>query len=97
MIELKNVALDRLRAGELALGVGLRQASTVDIAKAMLTAGFDWLFIDMEHNSMDLDTAVQICVAAQDADVAIDHLAGSGHQAWRIGRITAGDGEVELL
>ena len=69
MIELKNVALDRLRAGELALGVGLRQARTVDIAKAMRTAGFDWLFIDMEHNSMDLDTAVQICVAAQDAGI----------------------------
>jgi 2-keto-3-deoxy-L-rhamnonate aldolase RhmA len=31
----------------------------------MKTAGFDWLFIDMEHNSMDLDTAVQICVAAR--------------------------------
>jgi hypothetical protein len=36
-------------------------------------------------------------VAARDADVAIEQLAGSGHQAWRIGRITAGDGEVELL
>ena len=64
MIDLKNAALERLRAGELALGIGLRQARTVDIAKAMRTAGFDWLFIDMEHNSMDLDTAVQISVAA---------------------------------
>jgi 2-keto-3-deoxy-L-rhamnonate aldolase RhmA len=67
--DLKNAALDRLRAGQLAIGVGLRQARTVDIAKAMRTAGFDWLFIDMEHNSMDLDTAVQISVAAQDAGI----------------------------
>src|SRR5690606_35823927 len=69
VIDLKNAALDRLRAGQLAIGVGLRQARTVDIAKAMRTAGYDWLFIDMEHNSMDLDTAVQISVAAQDAGI----------------------------
>jgi hypothetical protein len=36
----------------LALGVGLRQARTVDIARIMKTAGYDFLFIDMEHNSM---------------------------------------------
>ena len=45
---------------ELALGVGLRQARSVDIGKAMKTAGFDWLFIDMEHNAMDIDIATQI-------------------------------------
>ena len=70
MIQLKNVALDRLRAGQLAIGIGLRQSRTVDIAKAMRTAGFDWLFIDTEHNSMDVDTAVQISVAAQDVGIA---------------------------
>lgn len=69
MVELKNHALDRLRAGELSLGVGLRQARTVDTGKIMKTAGFDWLFIDMEHNAMDVDMAVQICVAAQDAGI----------------------------
>ncbi|MGK0170245.1 MAG: 4-hydroxy-2-oxoheptanedioate aldolase [Gammaproteobacteria bacterium] len=69
MIEVRNVAKDRLEAGELALGVGLRQARTVDIGKAMKTAGFDWLFIDMEHNAMSIDTAVQISVAAQDAGI----------------------------
>ena len=65
MKKIQNVALDRLRGGDLAVGIGLRQARTVDIAQAMKTAGFDWLFIDMEHNSMDLDTAVQICVVAR--------------------------------
>ena len=43
---IRNVAKERLIAGELAIGVGLRQARTVDIAKIMKTAGFDWLFID---------------------------------------------------
>ena len=70
MIELRNRALEQLRSGQLAIGVGLRQARTVDTAKAMLTAGFDWLFIDMEHNSMDIDTAVQISVAEQDVGIS---------------------------
>ena len=70
MIELHNAALAKLRSGELSIGIGLRQARTVDIGKAMKTAGFDWLFIDMEHNAMDVDIAVQISVAAQDAGIA---------------------------
>jgi hypothetical protein len=51
MITIRNHAKERLEAGELVLGVGLRQARTVDIAKIMKTAGYDFLFIDMEHNS----------------------------------------------
>ena len=64
MAETRNSARERLEAGELAVGIGLRQARTVDIAAAMKTCGFDWLFIDLEHNSMSLDTAVQISMAA---------------------------------
>ena len=59
-----NVAKQRLAAGGLALGLGLRQARTVDIAMIAKTSGFDWLFIDCEHNAMDLGTAVEISVAA---------------------------------
>ena len=70
MKALRNPAKARLAAGELSIGVGLRQARTVDIAKAMKSCGYDWLFIDLEHNSMDLDTAVQISVAALDVGIA---------------------------
>ena len=65
-----NVARQRLEAGQLAIGIGLRQARTVDIGKIMKTCGYDFLFIDMEHNSMSVDNAVQISVAAQDAGIA---------------------------
>lgn len=50
--------------GELALGMGLRQARTADVAQIAHSCDFDWLFIDMEHNSMSIDTAAQICQAA---------------------------------
>ena len=65
MVTIPNPMRDKLDRGELALGVGLRSARTVDIARAMKTAGFYWLFIDMEHNTMSLDDACNISVAGQ--------------------------------
>src|SRR5437016_12304719 len=70
MTVVRNAATERLAAGELALGVILRQARTVDIAPIMRSCGYDWLFLDLEHNSMDLDMAVQIAVAALGAGIA---------------------------
>jgi 2-keto-3-deoxy-L-rhamnonate aldolase RhmA len=69
MAGIRNVAKERMEAGELAIGVGLRQARTVDIAKIMKTAGYDFLFIDLEHSSIPLDVASQISCAAQDAGI----------------------------
>lgn len=66
----KNRVLERLRADELALGVLLRQARTIDIVKAMRSCDFDWLFIDMEHGSLSTDSAAQLCVAALECGIA---------------------------
>ena len=66
---MENIAKEKILNNELCLGVGLRQSRTVDIGKIMATSGYDWLFIDMEHNSMDIDIASQISVAAQDAGI----------------------------
>jgi 2-keto-3-deoxy-L-rhamnonate aldolase RhmA len=70
MPKLVNPARKRLEAGEVAIGVGLRQARTVDAALAFKTCGYDWLFIDLEHNAMSLDMAVQISVAAGPAGIS---------------------------
>jgi 2-keto-3-deoxy-L-rhamnonate aldolase RhmA len=43
---------------------------SVEIAKAMAVAGFDWLFLDMEHGVMSLEACAQISTAALDADIA---------------------------
>ena len=67
---ISNHAREKLKQGELALGMGLRQARTVDIAQIAQACDFDWLFIDMEHNSMSMDTAAQICAAALGVGVA---------------------------
>jgi 2-keto-3-deoxy-L-rhamnonate aldolase RhmA len=49
MAIVRNHAKERLEAGEFALGVGLRQARTVDIGRIMKTAGYDFLLIDVEY------------------------------------------------
>jgi 4-hydroxy-2-oxoheptanedioate aldolase len=70
MTTLRNVARERLEQGELSLGLGLRQARGVEIAKILKTCGYDWLFIDLEHSTLSLDIAAQISVAALDAGIA---------------------------
>ncbi len=88
---LRNAARERLYAGELALGVIIRQARTVDIAPIMKAAGYDWLFLDLEHNSMDLDTAVQISVAALGVGIAPVARVPAG-QLWMATRVLDGGG-----
>src|SRR6516165_576339 len=86
---LRNPARARLEAGELALGVGIRQSRTVDIAAIMKACGYDWLFLDLEHNSMDLDTAVQISVAALGVGIAPVARVPAG-QLWMATRLLDG-------
>lgn len=69
MSAIPNHAKRRLATGELSLGLGLRQARTVDTAMIARSCDFDWLFIDMEHSAMDVDTAAQIAVAALGAGI----------------------------
>jgi 2-keto-3-deoxy-L-rhamnonate aldolase RhmA len=69
MDTVSNQTKRRLAAGELALGMGARQARTVDIATIAKTCGFDWLFIDMEHSSMDVDLASQLAMASLGAGI----------------------------
>jgi 2-keto-3-deoxy-L-rhamnonate aldolase RhmA len=81
-----NHALRQLRAGKLAIGLGLHQARTVGISQIAKTAGFDWLFIDGEHSSIDLDTAAQIAAGALAVGVTpVVRVAGLEH--WHASRI----------
>jgi len=86
MSTVANHALRQLRAGKLAIGLGLRQARTVDIAQIAKTCGFDFLFIDCEHSSLELDTAAQIAAASLAVGVTpLVRVAGLEH--WHASRI----------
>jgi 2-keto-3-deoxy-L-rhamnonate aldolase RhmA len=69
-MKVRNAARERLEKGEMSLGVGIRTARTVDIAKMMKTAGYDWLFIDLEHGPMSIDFATTLAVAALDTGIS---------------------------
>ena len=59
-----NRMQERLARGEVALCMATRLARTAEIAMIADACGFDALFIDMEHCTITLDAAAQICVAA---------------------------------
>ncbi len=90
MEELRNSARERLEKGELSLGLGLRHMRAVEIAKAAKTAGFDWLFIDLEHNSMSVETAQQIAVTALDVGIAPLVRVPAGEHALALRLLTGG-------
>jgi 2-keto-3-deoxy-L-rhamnonate aldolase RhmA len=80
MSALKNATKERLKKGELALGLNISRFRTVEAGRVAATCGYDWAFIDMEHTAMDLDIAAQLCIACQDAGVTpIVRVAGYEH------------------
>ncbi|MGE0796984.1 MAG: HpcH/HpaI aldolase/citrate lyase family protein [Lautropia sp.] len=69
MKPLRNVAKERLAAGQIAFGIGVRYSRTPEIARIAATLGLHYMFIDMEHSPLDLETVAQICAAGIEADV----------------------------
>jgi 2-keto-3-deoxy-L-rhamnonate aldolase RhmA len=70
MVTLANPARERMKKNEAALGAGIRHSRHAEIAGAMAVAGFDFLFIDLEHSSMPLDVCSQISAAALHAGIS---------------------------
>jgi 4-hydroxy-2-oxoheptanedioate aldolase len=59
-----NRMQERLARGEVALCMATRLARTAEIALIAESCGFDAFYVDMEHCTISLDDAAQICVAA---------------------------------
>ena len=55
---------ERFARGEVGLCMATRLSRTADIAMIADACGFDAFFIDMEHSTITLDAAAQICTAA---------------------------------
>jgi 2-keto-3-deoxy-L-rhamnonate aldolase RhmA len=59
-----NQAKARLAANQLALGFGVHHLRGSAVGMLAAAAGYDWLFIDMEHGAMSVQEATQIAIAA---------------------------------
>jgi 2-keto-3-deoxy-L-rhamnonate aldolase RhmA len=62
---LRNHMKEKLARGEVVASMTVRLARSIEIAQIAQTAGFDTLYVDLEHNTLSIDTCCQICIAAQ--------------------------------
>lgn len=63
---LRNPVKDKLARGEVVSSMTVRLVRSIEIARIARTAGFDMLYIDLEHSPLSLDATSQICMAALD-------------------------------
>src|SRR6476619_3471849 len=66
---LRNHTKEKLSRGEPVYSMTVRLVRTVDIASISSTAGFDAIYIDLEHSSFSLEAAGQICMACNSLGV----------------------------
>lgn len=59
----------RLAAGELALCMTVRFSRSVEIVQIAKLAGYDCLYLDLEHSAMTVEAAAQISLAASMAGI----------------------------
>lgn len=58
--------MERLIRGEAVYTLGVRHSRTADIARIASMAGFDLLWVDLEHSAMSMDAAAAILGGAHD-------------------------------
>jgi len=67
---IRNSVKERLARGEVASSMTVRLTRGIEIARLAATAGFDSLYVDLEHSSLSLETTSQICIAALNVGIA---------------------------
>jgi 2-keto-3-deoxy-L-rhamnonate aldolase RhmA len=63
-VELRNPALERMRSGDVALGMLVRLGRSGDIARIAKTTGHDFIFLDVQHAIYSLETIGHIAQTA---------------------------------
>jgi 4-hydroxy-2-oxoheptanedioate aldolase len=66
----RNNVREKLVRGEVVASMTVRLVRSVEIARIAKTAGFDSLYVDVEHSSASLETTSQICIAALETGIA---------------------------
>jgi len=66
----RNNVKDKLARGEIVASMTVRLTRSIEIARLAKTAGFDSIYVDVEHSSLSLETTGQICIAALEIGIA---------------------------
>src|SRR4051794_33828387 len=64
-----NHTRERLGRGETVFGSALQVYRAAEIPRAYAAAGFDYVFIDMEHGSFNLETVHEMITASVNAGI----------------------------
>jgi len=64
-----NLTKEKLLKGETAIGCALQVYRSPEIARTFAAAGFDYVFIDLEHGAFDLETAQDMITAANGSNI----------------------------
>jgi 2-keto-3-deoxy-L-rhamnonate aldolase RhmA len=67
---LKNNVKEKLARDQVVASMTVRIVRNIEIARIAKTAGFDSLYVDLEHSSMSIETCGQICIAAMEIGIA---------------------------
>jgi 4-hydroxy-2-oxoheptanedioate aldolase len=65
----RNIVREHLESDRIAWGVNVRFVRSIEVVRLMAHAGYQWLFLDLEHSPMSLETVNQFCIAALDANI----------------------------
>jgi len=66
----RNNVKEKLARGEMVASMTVRLTRSIEIARLAKTAGFDSIYVDVEHSSLSLETTGQICIAALEVGIA---------------------------
>ena len=66
---LRNPVKEKLARGEVVASMTARLVTGVEIVRIAKSAGFDSLYVDLEHSSFSMETTSQICIMALEAGV----------------------------
>jgi len=59
----------RLSTGHSVLALGIRASRTTDVVRWAKAAGYDTVWVDMEHSTLPADVVAQLCSCAVDLDI----------------------------
>jgi 2-keto-3-deoxy-L-rhamnonate aldolase RhmA len=65
----RNFTKAMLQANDLVLCMAVNQMRTPNVGMIAASAGFDAIYVDLEHNPTDLQTTAAICIGALAADI----------------------------
>ncbi len=66
---LRNNVKEKLARGEVVASMTARLSRSIEIARIAKTAGFDMLYIDLEHSPLTMDATGQICLSCLDIGI----------------------------